>query len=486
MQVFASEEIQHKDLSNACYTVYHLKNLKRGMATRAANFDNVIDWHIMGDQLVYACKPRGAIRVRILRGADGKACNFSEWTMFKLAKENGGRQSMPVFVQSFNNRDLFITACSKPPSSASSPDALYQDTILMRVSPHEKQRMKYRNYPSVREVWYMIGEDNLKFKIDLAGQMICKPALGQDCAYFVQNRSTDTGRNQPRFTKVSTADGTILFSKTIPEIREAGIIHDNGRSFTPVHSHDAKASHPGRAIEVPDHDKQMELTKSEDVAIWSDEELRMYIFCTDTGTLLYTYDRHSNSSVSMCLSEDGFWYGYQRPAPYGRYLTHYFCTFSKTQGRVLWGRPAFQYQKSGAYPIFGDQCVDVQVKHEHVKNPESMLRNSTLTMDPLTTFHICTMETRSYQREQVPKWLNWATMPRFNSNPVQEQQHYLLLEPRDKPYKRMKLKRGNRTLNASIHFGGRETESCQMVNGYLIYTNPRINQLILIDFFPEW
>lgn len=435
------------------------------MATRAVNITNVIDWHIMGDRLVYWIKPGGGICVHTLRGPNGEACKISESTTFKLKKEIGNREMMTVFVQSLKDGDLLITACSKSPSSAGSPNALHEYTFLMRVSLRE-ERMKYYSNDDLGEYWYLIEEDNLTFGIELHGQIIGRPALGQDCAYFVQNRSTNTSKSQPRFTKISLADGTILFSKIMPEIKEAGIIHESGRSFTPELSDDAKVSNPGRAIEIPQLDRQMVLAKSEDFAIWSDPELRMYVFCTDTGTLLYTYDCDPDSSVTMCSFVNGFWYRYCRDSIAGPYFTHHFCSFSKSQGRVLFGPPLLQDNETSA--LMDDECIDLRVEHERYDRSVSQEWGDTL--DPFTKFRISTME--------------WLKAVMFN--PDSEQEHHLVIEMRDLPYKLVTLGRGTRYLEAEIPFSGSDEDICQMVNGYLVYSNTLNNQLILIDFYPEW
>ena len=456
------------------------------MATRAVNFTNVIDWHIMGDQLVYWSKPGGEICVRKLRGPDGEACKISESTTFRLKEETAGREIITVFVQSLKNHDLLVTARSKALSSANGPDALYEDTILMRVSL-QAERMKYYVNDATGESWYLIEEDNLTFSTEFPGQKICRPALGQTSAYFVQNRSTDTSRSQPRFTKVRLADGTILFSNRVPEIKEAGMIHNNGRSFTPELSNDVEASSPGRAIDIPELDRQMGLTKSEDLAIWSDPERRIYIVSTNTGTLLYTYDCCPNSSITMCSVRDGFWYIYHQDALIGRYFAHHSCYFSRTQGRVVFGPPLFQ--NGGIPALMDDECIDVRVVHERYNMSGSVSRGSRVTLDPFTTFRISQMDRRKYHvfpQVSTPHWMPRVVMPSPSSDLDDEQEGYQVLEARDIPYKWVTLGHGTRTLEAEIPFSGRDRDMCEMVNGYLIYSNTTNDQLLLIDFYPEW
>ena len=472
---------QHQDIANTCRTVYHSKNLKRGMASRAVNFTHVIDWHIMGDRLVHWSKPGGGICVRTLRGPNGQACQFSDSTTFKLEEEIAGREIRTVFAQSLKDGDLLVTACSKP-SSASSPDALHTDAVLMKVSLREENMKIYLNN-DVGEHWYLIEEDNLAFRIEFPGQITCRPALGQDCAYFVQNRSTSTGKSQPRFTKVSLADGAILFSKIVPEIKEAGTIYDDGQSTIPETSDDAKASTPGRPIDVPRLDRQMVLTKSEDLAIWSDSGLRMYIFCTHTGTLLYTHDRHPNSSISMMPGHDSFWYSYYEDTPAGRCFTHRYCCFSKAHRRVLFGLP--YYQNSLTSAIMDDACLDVRVEHERYNLLQATIRGSNVTVDPFTAFRIGTMDWRKHFQEAVPQWVDRMVIPYLGHNHSNDQE-YVVLEPRDIPYKLVTLGRGSRVLEAEIPLAGQETEKCEMVDGYLVYSNPTTDQFLLIDFFPEW
>lgn len=114
--------------------------------------------------------------------------------------------------------------------------------------------------------------------------------------------------SRPRFVKVSLTDSKIILSTSIPEIEEAGRILDKGRSVAPEGSNLKQTSTMGKPVDVPIRDFSLALTKNESTAIWSNRNMRIYVFCTETGNLVYTYDRAEDPTVTIDPVEEGFWY----------------------------------------------------------------------------------------------------------------------------------------------------------------------------------
>ena len=296
-----------------------------------------------------------------------------------------------------------------------------------------------------------IDQDSVMFELNLPGQLICRPAVSQSDIYFLQSHSVKSNKCRPSFVKASISDGSIRFSVVVPLIAEAGRIYNNGKQVKPAGAREIQDSTPVLNIGIQDRDLSLLLTNDQRFCIWSefwsDYENRIYIFCTSSGSLLYTHDHlfGETSWIPRNLNLRDL------KIPVGLRISH-----SKT-----WGFNA------------------TRGLHAQQSQPR----------DPFCTMDISPLSIGEYHALVLPLWMRELVLPDLHPS-LLETGKYLSTIQNLAPHPVTLPSRDNRaTTRRLLEFErplGYLASLEDIQAGYLTYWMPGDDQLLIVDFWPNW
>lgn len=427
--------------------MYLFKNLKLGCASRAIQFNGVRDWHLNGNLLMFS---NGADKaaVRTLRiGTAGGAQLTSEDEPIEFGDKIQRSRVEAPYLQLTSDGD--VVAVFRTYTSG----AGFTDSVSLITTE----------------------EDN-RWHLPLEGS-ICKPAIGKTAIYFIEAPKDNGSRasHGPAFKKVSLFDGSLLYVTFPPEINEFGLFvrrdreEDLSGPFSKVTS-----TTSGRKIEVAKLDTSLKLASNETMAVWSDLHLRVYVFSAVTGQILLTYDRLKHSTLSVSAIEPQVWdLSFSRDLT-GVELLH-FASYNERTERLscAFGGSRFGRNAHVASRFFdADYCIGFDFIH-------SMAIFDEKTRDPFTTIGIMGVQKRFDASPGLSYvWLKRRNYP--NNPPITSREAIWITLPPKKgqAYRRILELETPWVVGKDDFFG--------MVNGYLIYHNSTDQELIVIDFWPEW
>ena len=397
-----------------------------------------------------------------------------------LIFSNGGDQASIRTFRAGTAAGLQITAGDEPIQLGEDTQRSSQDTPYLQLTNDGNVVVVFRSYTSETEftdsVSLITAQRGEQWHLPLEGS-ICKPAIGKAAVYFIeaqQNRQ-DCSDHGPAFKKISLLDGSLLYATFPPEIEEAGVFVRQDQEQKPSGAF-SKVESPthGRKIEVSKFDTSLKLAGNEIVAVWSDLHLRVYVFSAATGQILFTYNRSTCSILRVSTITPQVWDFYLsnvRGVDFMR-LTSY---NERTEGlHYAFGNGDFRRAASSAevsfidadYPIGFDLCHSMTIVDEH-------------TRDPFTTVAISGIE-KKFSLLEGQSFARLEPVQRSSNDRATSDEEILVTLPPKKGQKERRL------LELETPWVIRDEDFFGLVQGYLVYHNFTDQELIVIDFWPEW
>ena len=442
------------------------------------------------------------IWVRTLRNETGDIFHTTEPKELFLNESRFGPNQI-VYVQITKEGDLLVTTCSDAAStSRDGPDSWdtcqfapvdYSVTkFLVQIATPEMVSSS-KAIPGTNSLG---DKDTIIFKLNFAGSKICKPAIGLEDFYFVQNLSAPSTEtpSQPRFSKALLSDGSVVYSTPIPEFFETGSHLGNGRIMNTLWGSTVSTTPTaGPTIEIDAYDTSLSLIKNEAAAIWSPQSLRVYIFSTSTGSLIYTLDRQSKCPIVADPNSSGFWYsGISRATPldtYGPPYTVYVpLEINEKVSKLDFGRPAYCPGYLGV--VNNERPMGIQAIHSDIgiiTGPGRISARNSQALDAFMSFELLPLA--KHVRGSLPRAsTDLDPISNLFTGPT-----YDVLD-KNWPSKGFKITlprtaerdKARRPLEVQAPRWKTAKEECRLVEGYLVQWMPDHEQLLLIDFFPKW
>ena len=444
-------------------TVYHHRSLQLAQASRAIKFSGVYDWSLNGNAIAWV-GGSNQVFTRLLKAPNGCPISSSDemidlepevlpnhWIPYVLLTKRGDSVVLHRF---YDNVD----------------DAPAQKPILnLPLSRCPRSVDKLAKITSTGKQWTLKLEGS-----------ICKPAVGKDALYFMEDQSQGQADTNCKttFNKVSLANGRLMYSQAPPEIEETGIFvrHDQAYKGSEP-SIKVGSPTPGRKIEIMALDTSLKLAGNEEVAVWSDSMLRVHVFSTATGHVLFTYDRQCDTILMASAIRPQVWdasfhldlagFPTLRVASYDTSTETLTCAPKQADYFAEphpWRAPCF---------IDADRPVIMDLCHDFL---DSIGGYNFESRDPFTTVEVAGLEKAVLDGEIV---LGDITRPRKNDKEEDSRALVTLPSlPGHGPQRRLLELEAPWTMDDRDFFG--------LVEGYLVYYNFADKELILIDFWPSW
>jgi len=438
--------------------VYHYSSLELGIATRAIKFTGVYDWHMNENAIAWTNGCDKAF-IRVLKASNGvpissedEIADFGHQPSTEIPYVQLTRTGdLVVLHRSYHNQDVGVPALNDQSQHRCPP----ADDVLSKLTKG-------------CELW----------QIHLKGT-ICKPAIGKDAVYFVEAcpEGPLSGEHGPAFKKIDLATGAILYITTPPEIHETGVFVRHNRGDDTITPGNSKIQTPtrGRKIEVAMLDSSLKLAGDEALAVWSDVNLRIHIFSTAAGQILFTYNRDSSTTLAVSGVKPQIWDILARPSipgidslrlstydPRTEAVTYAFSSPEIGSWRAHTEAPGF---------IDADRPLAFNFCHS-IHMPFTDLN----TRDPFTTIEVVGLE-----KTVVGEKIHLGKMVRPKKDPEDEEYKTLITlppQPGKDTTRRLLEFEAPWTVGKDDHFG--------LVQGYLVYHNFEDKELIVIDFWPTW
>ena len=438
--------------------VYHYSSLELGIATRAIKFTGVYDWHMNENATAWTNGCDKAF-IRVLKASNGVPISSED----EIA-DFGHQPSTEIpYVQLTRTGDLVVLHRSYH----------NQDVGVPALNDQSQHRC-----PPADDVLSKLTKGCESWQIHLKGT-ICKPAIGKDAVYFVEAcpEGPLSGEHGPAFKKIDLATGAILYITTPPEIHETGVFVRHNRGDDTITPGNSKIQTPtrGRKIEVAMLDSSLKLAGDEALAVWSDVNLRIHIFSTAAGQILFTYNRDSSTTLAVSGIKPQIWDILARPSipgidslrlstydPRTEAVTYAFSSPEIGSWRAHTEAPGF---------IDADRPLAFNFCHS-IHMPFTDLN----TRDPFTTIEVVGLE-----KTVVGEKIHLGKMVRPKKDPEDEEYRTLITlppQPGKDTTRRLLEFEAPWTVGKDDHFG--------LVQGYLVYHNFEDKELIVIDFWPTW
>ena len=142
-----------------------------------------------------------------------------------------------AYAQITAGGDLLLTLNSRPrerkrKTAAKASVQIRTSAHLVRLSMARLKTKSSRTLDSGEE-YIPVEKDSVKLKLCIPGQRICRPAVNQNEAYLIHNRSSASSKSDPYFVKINSSDGFVIFKTEIPQSAKSGRILENGRKVVP-------------------------------------------------------------------------------------------------------------------------------------------------------------------------------------------------------------------------------------------------------------
>lgn len=440
--------------------VYHYSSLEVGIATRAIKFTGVYDWH-MNENAIAWTNGHDKAFIRVLKASNGIPISSED----EIA-DFGHEPSIKIpYVQLTITGDLIVLHRSYHKN----------DDAVPALNDQSQHRC-----PPADDVLFKLTKGCAAWKMHLKGT-ICKPAVGKDAIYFVEacHEGPLDGEHGSAFKKIDLETGAVLYTSTPPEIHETGVFvrHKEGdETITPGYS---KIQSPtrGRKIEVAMLDTSLKLTGNETLAVWSDVKLRIHIFSTAAGQLLFTYNRDSVTTLAVSSVKPHIWDILARPSIPGIDSLR-LSTYDPRTEAVSY---AFSSNKINSWraharaPGFID--ADRPVAFEFCHTPDIVFTDLNNTRDPFTSIEVVGLE-KTVAGEKI--FLGDVVRPKKED--PEDDEHRTLITLPAQPGKDTQ----RRVLDFEAPWIVGKDDFFGLVQGYLVYHNFEDQELFAIDFWPTW
>jgi len=439
-------------------TVYHYSSLELGIATRAIKFTGVYDWHMNHNAIAWTNGHDKAF-TRVLKASNGIPISSED----EIA-DFGHQPSTEIpYVQLTKTGDLIVLHRSYH----------NHDEVVPALNDQSQHRC-----PSADDVLSKLTKGCESWQIHLKGT-ICKPAIGKDAVYFVEAcpEGPLSGEHGPAFKKIDSATGAVLYTTTPPEIHETGVFVRHNRGDDTITPGNSKIQTPtrGRKIEVAMLDTSLKLAGDEALAVWSDVNLRIHIFSTAAGQILFTYNRESLTTLVVSGIKPQIWDILARPSIPGIDSLRLSTYDPRTEAvNYAFSSPRIDsWRAHTEAPGFIDADRPMAFNFCHsIHMPFTDLN----TRDPFTTIEIVGLE-----KTVVGEKILLGKLVRPKRDPEDEEHRTLITlppQPGKDTTRRLLEFEAPWTVGKDDHFG--------LVQGYLVYHNFEDKELIVIDFWPTW
>lgn len=442
----------HLKTKSLTIAVYHFSSLELGIATRAFRFTGVYNWHMNENALAWTNGHDKAF-IRVLKASNRVPISSED----KIA-DFGHEPSIKIpYVQLTRTGDLVVLHRSYRDHNDIVP--------ALNDQPHDDVLSKRTNGC---EVW----------KLLLKGTT-CKPVVGKDAVYFMEACPEGSlhGEHGPAFKKVDLANGAVLYTTTPPEIQETGVFvrHKNGEDTITPGDSKVKTPTQGRKIEVAMLDTSLKLAGDEALAVWSDLHLRIHIFSTAAGQILFTYNRESLTTLAVSSVKPQIWDILARPSIPGIDFIR-LSTYDPRTETVAYAFSSSKFDSWRAHkeaPGFIDADRPVAFNLCHTPG---MLFTDLDTRDPFTTIEVVGLE-KTVAGEKI--LLGDVVRPKKDA---EEEEYRTLITLPPQPGKDTH----RRVLEFEAPWMVGKEDVFELVQGYLVYHNFEDKELFVIDFWPTW
>lgn len=435
------------------------------MATRAIKISGVHDWHLNGKAVVWTNRTE-KIFTRTLKGADGTPIN-SEDEVVDQDSESLNFDETPYVLLSKTGDLVILNRSYLPNSNVSDPSN----------SPAQHRYSSNQCCPPVVDRLTKITRQVKQWTLELEGS-ICKPAMGNDALYFMETRlklHVSCGISSgTAFKKVNLEDGKVRYSAFLPEVYETGVYVRQDQVYKgPSSGPWIEKLTPGRQINVATFDTSLKLAGNEELAVWSDAKQRVHIFSTATGQILFTYDRHFESTLAVSATKPQLWDIMNYVSVLGNHAIRVTTYDTRTEALIpsyTLGSDFIDNVPLDESPFF-DVDRPVAFGFHHSMN---ILDDN--TRDPFSTIEIFGLEKAVFGEEII-----LGDVIRSGKNDEEGYEGTLITLPAvpSKGTKRRLLELETPWMVGDDDFFG-------LVEGYLVYHHFADKELILIDFWPTW
>ena len=394
------------------------------------------------------------IRIRTLRHPSGRLCEPAELCKLRLEDTVAGHSAHVVYAQITHDRDLLLTLRTKRVSELGkrrkeSAPALIVDNHILKISVSNVKSNAGFILDNDGDQYLPIDRGSVIFELILHGQSICRPAISQSDMYFMQSNSTDSIDCQPHFVKASISDGSTRFSVAVPQIAETGRIYNNGKQVRPKGTNEIQDSTPDLNIKTRQRDLSLLLTNDERFCIWSDFDDRIYIFCTNSGSLLYTL-RHLVGVAAWALDR-----------PLFKHASH----------RILDGKLPVELRVNHG--------IDAIAWNFNVAVGQERDPFCTMSITPLTSVGI-----------NLPIWLRELLLPGLDLVLI-SQDYYGILQAMKWHEVTLPSRHSQANKRRLLEFEmpliyDYQEEVFDIQIGYATCWMPKDGQLLIVDFWPSW
>lgn len=421
--------------------MYLYESIKLGYATRAYKISGVRDWHLNGSSLLYS---NGVDKASVRKLRQGAACGVSvDYDDIPIGMAGIKRGTLEIPYMLLTNTGEILAVFR-----AHHNEGAFTDSISLTI---------------VR--------GGQKWHRPLSGS-ICKPAIGKEAVYFMQSEqsSDNDAKYGPAFKKLSLKDGTTMFASYPPQIIETGVFVRQDQEHQPEKPY-GKVKEPttGRKIDIANLDTSLQLCGNETLAVWCDAALRVHIFSTVTGQILSTYDRSEHTRLAVSVVHPMIWdvafdsrylgVNAVRLTSYNEAMEAFNCGFSTLFGASNIVDTRFI---DADYPLGFDLLNSVHLVHED-------------TRDPFVTLGIMGVEKIINEAKQKA----WLKASPDTHQITTEEAVKVTLPPKAG-------QKDRRLLEIEAPWKVDKNDFLGLVQGYLVYHNFVDEELIVLDFWPEW
>lgn len=402
-----------------------------------------------------------------------------------------------VYAQITHDGDLLLTLRTRAVSARgkqreNAASAHGTDDHLLKVSVSKVKTSSSILLDDDGDQYLSIDQDSVVYQLNFPDQLVCRPAISQSEMYFLQSEPTRSYECRPHFVKASISDGSTHFSVPVPQIAEAGRIYNNGKQVRATGEGEIQSSTPGFRIWVQDRDISLLLTNDQRFCIWSDIEFRVYIFCTGSGSLLYTQDRKWGELSWIHPNHSGFWLTQRDPFNTDRYTIEWpYCCWKMDSDSPPVGEPFFS---DGLCNILDAAQVPVDLRVHRGLNWDRNTAGElhaweSQKIDPFCTMSISPLKIKEYDAVDLPLWMRELVLPNLDPSFLESGKSFGILQKLP-PYQVTLPSRDSRATERRLLEFDRELSPSEEVYGtqagYLTCWMPLDNHLLIVDFWPNW